>query len=101
MKLNVAVQMDPIERINIPHDALPYRLSHSQLIPPDKLSLRGEWCVDTLVVMRSASTARWANRAASRWRNTTSSCCDRIRRSISPTSPRRIFSSGFTRRRWW
>ena len=112
MKLNVAVQMDPIARINIRGDSTFALLLEAQkrghglsYYTPDKLSLKGEELVAPVQILtvrdEPAITLRWASPAASRWRNSTSSCCGRTRRSISPTSPRRISSSGSTRRRWW
>src|SRR3978361_621753 len=58
MKLNVAVQMDPIERINIRGDSTFALLLEAQkrghglsYYPPDKLSLRGEELVAPVQVL--------------------------------------------------
>ena len=113
MKLNVAVQMDPIARINIRGDSTFALLLEAQkrghglsYYTPDKLSLRGEELVAPVQVLTvrdevgdhfTFGEPRREPLAAVRRR----SCCGRIRRSISPTSPRRIFSSASIPRRWW
>ena len=112
MKLNVAVQMDPIARINIRGDSTFALLLEAQkrghglsYYTPDKLSLRGEELVapvQALTVRDEAGdhfTLGEPKRDGAR-QPSTSSCCGRIRRSISPTSPRRICSSGSIPRRW-
>ena len=111
MKLNVAVQMDPIARINIRGDSTFALLLEAQkrghglsYYTPDKLSLKGEELVAPVQILSvrddTSDHSPSASRAASRWRNSTSSCCGRTRPSTSPTSPRRISSSGSIPRRW-
>ena len=111
MKLNVAVQMDPIARINIRGNSTFALLLEAQkrghglsYYTPDKLSLRGEELVAPvqLLTVRDEPGDHFTLGEARRepLDRSTSSCCGRTRRSISPTSPRRISSSAFTRRRW-
>ena len=106
MKLNVAVQMDPIARINIRGDSTFALLLEAQkrghgaflLHPGQALAARrgaggaGADADRARRGRRSLHAGRAEARAADRI--STSSCCGRTRRSISPTSPRRIFSSG-------
>ena len=76
MKLNVAVQMDPIARINIRGDSTFALLLEAQkrghglsYYTPDKLSLRGEELVAPVQVLERARRARQsfhARRAAAR-----------------------------------
>ena len=112
MKLNVAVQMDPIARINIRGDLTFALLLEAQkrghglsYYTPDKLSLRGEELVAPVQLLTVRDevgdhfTLGEPKRAAARTLST-SSCCGRTRRSISPTSPRRISSSASIPRRW-
>ena len=76
MKLNVAVQMDPIARINIRGDSTFALLLEAQkrghalsYYTPDKLSLRGEELVAPVQVLTRARRGRrsfHARRAAAR-----------------------------------
>ena len=78
MKLNVAVQMDPIARINIRGDSTFALLLEAQkrghaisYYTPDKLSLRGEELVAPVQALnvratRPATISRWASRSARR-----------------------------------
>ena len=113
MKLNVAVQMDPIARINIRGDSTFALLLEAQkrghglsYYTPDKLSLRGEELVAPvqLLTVRDEVGDHFTLGEPKReplTSRSTSSCCGRTRRSTSPTSPRRISSSAFIPRRWW
>ena len=106
MKLNVAVQMDPIARINIRGDSTFALLLEAQkrghglsyYTPGQALAARrgtggaGAGADRARRARRSFHARRAAARAAGAI--STSSCCGRTRRSISPTSPRRISSSG-------
>jgi glutathione synthase/RimK-type ligase-like ATP-grasp enzyme len=96
MKLNVAVQMDPIARINIRGDSTFALLLEAQkrghglsYYTPDKLSLRGEELVAPvqLLTVRDEPGDHFT--------------LGEPRRATSPISPRRISWSGFTQRRWW
>ena len=113
MTLNVAVQMDPIARINIRGDSTFALLLEAQkrghglsYYTPDKLSLRGEELVAPVQALSVRDEVGdhftlgepKPHTACSR---STWCCCGRTRRSTSPTSPRRICSSASTRRRWW
>ena len=111
MKLNVAVQMDPIARINIRGDSTFALLLEAQkrghglsYYTPDKLSLRGEELVAPvqLLTVRDEAGDHFTLGEPKRepLAHSTSSCCGRTRRSTSPTSPRRISSSGSIPRRW-
>ncbi len=110
--LNVAVQMDPIERINIRGDSTFALLLEAQArghplsyYTPDRLALR-----DGKVSAERAGRSRVRDSAGdhftlgeprhARSRRSTSCCCGRIRRSTSPISPRPICSSASSRRRW-
>ena len=112
MKLNVAVQMDPIARINIRGDSTFALLLEAQkrghglsYYTPDKLSLRGEELVAPvqLLTVRDEAGDHFTlgePQARAARQPSTSSCCGRTRRSTSPTSPRRIFSNASIPRRW-
>ena len=111
MKLNVAVQMDPIARINIRGDSTFALLLEAQkrghslsYYTPDKLSLRGEELVAPVhhLTVRDEVGDHFTlgEPSASRCRRSTPSCCGRTRPSTSPTSPRRISSNASIPRRW-
>jgi len=90
MRLNVAVQMDPIERINIRGDSTFALLLEAQnrayplsYYTPDRLALRDGkvsatvrhwWCATS-----SAITSHSASRGTSIYRRSMSCCCARIR----------------------
>ena len=105
MKLNVAVQMDPIARINIRGDSTFALLLEAQkrghglsYYTPDKLSLQGEELVAPVQTLRVRDEPgdhfTLGEPRREPLAHSTSSCCGRTRRSISPTSPRRISSNG-------
>jgi len=113
MKLNVAVQMDPIARINIRGDSTFALLLEAEKARPRVILLHagqtfaegrgaGGAGADPHCARRAGVTILpLASRAARTSALSTSSCCGRTRRLILPTSLRRICSSGCIRRRWW
>ena len=106
MSLNVAIQMDPIDRINLAGDSSFALLLEAQTrghrlsyYTPDRLGQIGADIfarVQPLQVQDVAGAHADAGDggAAQSARRSTSCCCARTRPSISPTSPRRIFSNG-------
>ena len=111
MKLNVAVQMDPIARINIKGDSTFALLLEAQkrghglsYYTPDKLSMVGEELVAPvqLLTVRDEPGDHFTLGEPKReaLNGFDVSCCARTRRSTSPTSPRRISWSASIRRRW-
>ena len=100
MSLKVAVQMDPIERINIRGDSTFALLLEAQqrghslaYYTPDRLALRGRRGVRDGAAAGGARQGRRSfharrRRSAPTWRRSTWCCCARTRRSTSPISPR-------------
>ncbi len=113
MSLKIAVQMDPIERINIRGDSTFALLLEAQrrkhtiaYYTPDRLALTGNKLVAAVqpLSVLDKEGEHFALGAATTDRSqhaSTSSCCARTRRSTSPTSPPRICSSASIPRRWW
>ncbi len=104
MKLNVAVQMDPIARINIRGDSTFALLLEAQkrghglsYYTPDKLSLRGEELIAPIQLLTVQDEPGNHFTLGEPRREP---CCGRTRPSPSPTSSRRIFWNGCTPRRW-
>ena len=110
MPLKVAVQMDPIERINIRGDSTFALLLEAQrrghalaYYTPDRLALTGGQLFARRARSQGARPGRgsfhaWARRGAPSSTNSTWCCCARTRRSISPMSPPRICSSASCRK---
>ena len=104
MSLTIAVQMDPIERINIRGDSTFALLLEAQkrghriaYYTPDRLALRDARVFATVQPLKvrdqPAITSRWVSPRGRSSPRSTWCCCGRTRRSISPTSPARICSS--------
>ena len=105
MALNVAVQMDPIERINIRGDSTFALLLEAQArghalayYTPDRLAMRGDRVFATVqpLEVRDEPGDHFTlgrGEAHRAYRRSTWCCCGRIRRSTSPTSPPRTCSS--------
>ena len=112
MTLNVAVQMDPIERIKIAGDSTFALLLEAQsrghrllYYTPDRLTLNGARVMTqaqplTVRDVQGEHAELGEIAHASILPRSMSCCCARTRPSISPMSRRPICSSAFIPRRW-